>query len=121
MALVDYNMESVLAFCASQIECDDSQRLLHDSARVEFTSGGIEDDVWCDSQIKAASLFCQEFAAYVKDRKGRLRWGTKPEMTVKKFFSHRTTNFMQTHIMYCVYSTFEINEHAEARPEDHAQ
>lgn len=102
----------LIAFVSQQVKLSDE--LLPPDEGIQFTSGGEDQDVWCENRAKAIELWCYEFAKHAKAHPGELRWGVKPEMTVKRFLAKTLTNFMQTHDFYCVYATFAIQENVAA-------
>ena len=99
----------LIAFVSQQVKLSEDL-LPAGEPCVQFTSGGLTEDVWCENRAKVIELWCYEFSKYAKENPGELRWETKPEMTIKRFMAKTLTNFMSTHDFYCVYAAFAIKE-----------
>lgn len=97
-------IEELLEFVAHQVTVSET----HAVTSTLMTSGGPAEDVWCESPEKAIELWCYEFAKLSKSEPGDLLWGVKPEMRQKKFFTQKSTNYLDTKILYTVYSRLEL-------------
>jgi hypothetical protein len=74
---------------------------------IGFSSGGIDQDVWCDRKEKAIELWCYEFSNYIKDKK-TIRFEEKPTMYERLFFSKTTSNYMDPVKLFTVWAMFDV-------------